>query len=83
MPRRPSRQTPGRGGGWQSSKLREAVLSRAGYRCEAIIGGLRCEELEGLQAHHLIPLRRGGTNDPANGVALCWRHHGMVERATG
>lgn len=82
VPKRASRQTPGRGGGWQSSKFRDAVLSRAGHRCEARIGGIRCQALEGLQAHHVVPLVGGGSNDPTNGVCLCRKHHGIVERET-
>jgi len=30
----------------------------------------------GIEAHHVIDLVAGGSNDPkANGVALCRRHH--------
>ena len=32
-----------------------------------------------LTAHHLIGLRDGGSNDPANGVALCGSCHAKVE----
>ena len=80
-PRRPSRQTAGRGGGWAASKFRKAVLARAGYRCEAMVGGLRCEVLEGLEAHHWRALANGGSNDPSNGVCLCRKHHRLAESA--
>jgi predicted restriction endonuclease len=37
--------------------------------------------MAGLQAHHVIPLRKGGKNDPiTNGVCLCPAHHRIVER---
>lgn len=52
-----------------------AVRSRAQGRCE------RCgiteadararDDGRGLECHHILPLSRGGTNDPSNGVALC------------
>jgi hypothetical protein len=75
------RQTPGRGGGRAAQRFRDAVLTRAAYQCEAIINGIRCERREGLEAHHLIPLRKGGANDPiTNGVCLCPAHHRIVER---
>ena len=34
-----------------------------------------CGSTVRLAAHHLIPLSRGGANDPANVVALCQSHH--------
>lgn len=73
-PRRANRQTPGRGGGWQAAKFRSEVLRFAGYVCQ------RCGADGALQAHHVRPLVEGGTNDPANGVALCRRCHEAVER---
>lgn len=42
-----------------------------------------CEAREGLEAHHLRPLAKGGTNTAANGIALCRKHHRIVERVTG
>jgi predicted restriction endonuclease len=60
------------------------VLRRAGYRCQAVENGARCDVTgaENLHAHHITGLRVGGTNDPANGVALCRPHHGRVEAAS-
>lgn len=79
-PVRRNRKTPGRGGGRAAARFRDAVLARAGWQCEAIIHGIRCERREGLEAHHVVPLRRGGTNDPIrNGVCLCPAHHRIVE----
>jgi hypothetical protein len=73
----PSRQTKGRGSGWDASSFRAAVLARAGGRCEHGRGaGDRCAATEGLEAHHRDDLVAGGSNDPkANGVALCRVHH--------
>lgn len=79
-PKRRNRQTPRRGGGAAARRFRAAVLAKAGHRCEATIDGVRCEETEYLEAHHLRNVRDGGTNEAANGVALCRKHHRQVER---
>jgi len=79
-PVRRSRKTPGRSSR-AAATFRDAVLARARFQCEAVIGGVRCERREGLEAHHVIPLRKGGRNDPiTNGVCLCGAHHRIVER---
>ena len=60
-------------------RFRSAVLSAAGYRCQAVIAGKRCTVTgaRNLEAHHLDGVARG--NDPARGVALCPTHHALVE----
>lgn len=58
---------------------RAEVLRRAGYRCEWIDGGRRCERRapeHRLFADHIRERRDGGAAlDPANGQALCGSHH--------
>jgi 5-methylcytosine-specific restriction enzyme A len=58
---------------------REAVVRRAGRRCEAIDNGWRCTKAEPhhrMFADHRVELRDGGSLlDPANGQCLCGRHH--------
>lgn len=58
---------------------RDAVLARAGGRCEWVEGGVRCPKAEPghrLVADHIVERRDGGAAlDPANGQALCWSHH--------
>jgi 5-methylcytosine-specific restriction protein A len=57
---------------------REAVLRRAGYRCEAVENGLRCKVSAParLFADHIVERRDGGAAlDPANGQCLCGSHH--------
>lgn len=59
---------------------REAVIARAGRRCEAIEGdGRRCTKAEPknrMFADHKIERADGGADlDPANGQCLCGRHH--------
>lgn len=76
----PDRITPGRGSGSTATKFRTAVLAKAGYRCEVVVDGVRCTATLHLEAHHVTGLREGGTNDPANGRAVCRRHHRMLER---
>jgi hypothetical protein len=60
------------------------VLHYARYRCEHVDAhGARCTVIDpaSLQAHHVIDLVAGGTNDPkANGQALCKVHHRALSR---
>ncbi len=63
---------------------RAACLARAGNRCqyEDPTHG-RCPVTSGLQAHHVTPARVAPElfNDPNNLLALCTRHHPVVEAA--
>jgi 5-methylcytosine-specific restriction endonuclease McrA len=54
-------------GWWEVRKL---VEKRSGGRCEALINGKRCGE-RGNEVHHIIPLSKGGTNNPSNLICLC------------
>ena len=36
-----------------------------------------CDETEGLEAHHIIPVSQGGQNTLDNGITLCREHHMM------
>lgn len=57
---------------------REAVLRRAGYRCEAVDDGRRCERQAPARmfADHIIERSDGGAAlDPENGQCLCGSHH--------
>jgi predicted restriction endonuclease len=57
------------------------VLANAGYRCAAIENGVRCDETERLEAHHVRPIALGGDpHDPTNGAAVCPAHHRVLER---
>lgn len=50
--------------------FREAVLGRAGGRCQG------CGQTgKKLYADHVVELRDGGTHDPKNGRALCGSCH--------
>lgn len=81
-PERASRRTPGRGTGTDAAAFRRAVLEAAGYRCEVVERGRRCDVrgAAGLEAHHVVPIRAGGDpTDPENGRAVCRRHHRLIE----
>jgi 5-methylcytosine-specific restriction endonuclease McrA len=59
--------------------VRRKVLARDRHRCRAP----GCGRTRFLEVHHLKPRRRGGTNDPANLIALCVACHTMWhERST-
>lgn len=66
---------------------RQAVLDRQGGRC-AECGAVIAERrggswsmLPGAGVHHVVPLRSGGTNDPANLAGLCGRCHARADAA--
>jgi 5-methylcytosine-specific restriction protein A len=58
---------------------REAVIARAGRRCEAVGQSGRCRKAEPghrMFADHKHEVRDGGAlYDPANGECLCGSHH--------
>ncbi len=60
---------------------REAVLQRAGYRCEWHGQGVRCDRtapMHRMFADHVVERRDGGAAfDVSNGQCLCGSHHGL------
>jgi hypothetical protein len=60
-------------------RWREAVIARAGRRCEAVDNGQRCRKAEPrsrMFADHKVELRDGGAPfDVDNGQCLCGAHH--------
>jgi 5-methylcytosine-specific restriction endonuclease McrA len=66
-----------RGSAWH--KVRALVLARDGYVC-VVCGRVST----GLEVAHVIPKRKGGTDNPSNLRTLCRVHHadkGGVRRA--
>ena len=63
----------------EHKQFRDAVLQRAGYRCEWIENGQRCAKAapqHRLYADHIKERRDGGNlTDPNNGMCLCGSHH--------
>jgi len=53
--------------------LRDQVLARDGWQCQE--ANACCQGP--LQIHHILPLSRGGSNEPENLVTLCFYHHCM------
>ncbi len=67
---------------YQSAEFRawrQAVIDRAGGRCEAMIGDKRCWKAaprNRMFADHIVELREGGAPfDVENGQCLCGAHH--------
>lgn len=60
---------------------REQVLINAGFRCQAIEDGQRCDRRapeHRMFADHVVERRDGGAPlDPLNGQCLCGKHHTM------
>lgn len=60
---------------------REAVIARAGRRCEAVENGGRCWKAEPrhrMFADHIVERKDGGAPfDPGNGQCLCGAHHSL------
>lgn len=50
--------------------LRERILKRANYRCQAVWDGLICGK-PAVVADHIVRRRDGGADSEANGRALC------------
>ena len=53
--------------------LRDMILTRDNYQC--VEGDGYCDGP--LQIHHIVPLSKGGPNDPDNLTTLCVYHHSL------
>jgi diadenosine tetraphosphate (Ap4A) HIT family hydrolase len=60
--------------GYISGTLRYEVLKRARFRCE--LCGVSAD-VRALEVDHIVPRNRGGTDDPDNLQALCYRCNSM------
>ena len=60
--------------GYISGTLRYEVLKRARFRCE--LCGISAD-VRALEVDHIVPRNRGGTDDPDNLQALCYRCNAM------
>lgn len=56
--------------------VRREALERAGWRCEWVEDGQRCDRPGRLEVDHVVPLKAGGAPfDLENLQALCRPHH--------
>jgi hypothetical protein len=53
--------------------LRDMILTRDNYECTEEDGYCNGP----LQIHHIVPLSKGGPNDPDNLTTLCYYHHSL------
>jgi hypothetical protein len=58
---------------------RRAVLTRDGYRCQAP----GCQHVHGLDVHHILSRRLGGSNKLDNLITLCRGCHQLVHEMGG
>ena len=54
------------------------VLTEAGYRCAVPT----CRTILAIDLHHIVEVRDGGANEPANLLALCPTCHALFHRGT-
>jgi len=57
---------------YEGKNFREKVLKRDGYTCQI------CGSKKNLEAHHIVPRSKGGTNLVENGITLCKDCHRAV-----
>lgn len=58
------------------TKTREFLLTECGYRCAVPT----CRTILALDMHHIWEVNAGGTDDPANLIALCPTCHALYHR---
>src|SRR5438874_3767132 len=59
-------------------KTRVIVLTESGYRCAVPT----CRNILALDMHHIWEVSAGGSDDPANLIALCPTCHALYHRGT-
>lgn len=68
-----------RGSGPERDRFRRLTLAKTGGRCAIP----NCSTpFDGVEAHHLLRVTEGGSNDAqVNGMPLCRTHHRAAERS--
>ena len=65
----------------RTAEQTHGVNLRDRSQCTFIDGnGRRCGERKDLHVHHVLPVSRGGSNDPENLTTLCVFHHELVHQ---
>ncbi len=60
---------------------KHAVHARDRGRCTYTdADGHRCGTDRWVDIHHIVPVARGGSNEPENLVTLCWAHHDLIHQ---
>src|SRR5712675_1180017 len=60
------------------ARTRLFLLTESGYRCAVPI----CRNILALDMHHIWEVSAGGSDDPANLIALCPTCHALYHRGT-
>jgi 5-methylcytosine-specific restriction protein A len=68
-----TRQQRGYGAAWD--KLRKRILERDHYLCQPCLRGAPSRITLAREVDHVLPKAKGGTDDPANLVAICTPCH--------
>jgi hypothetical protein len=64
-----------------TAEQRHAVNHRDAGQCTALHeNGERCEHTKWIDIHHIVPVSKGGSNDPSNLRTLCWFHHDLIHQ---
>lgn len=64
-----------------SAIVRHLVFTRDQGRCTHVdASGVRCNQDRWIDFHHIIPVSRGGGNEPDNLTSLCTFHHDLVHQ---
>ena len=65
------------------AESRHEAVARDGGRCSFVgADGKRCDSDRWLHLHHVVPVAKGGTDDPTNLVCLCSEHHALVHQTS-
>ena len=63
------------------AESRHEAVARDDGRCSFVgADGKRCDSDRWLHLHHVVPVARGGTDEPTNLVCLCSEHHALVHQ---
>ena len=64
-----------------AARARHIVNARDQARCTFMgLAGNRCTNDRWLHTHHILPVCKGGGNEPANLTTLCSFHHDLVHQ---
>jgi len=64
-----------------AARARHIVNARDQARCTFVdLTGNRCSSDRWLHTHHILPVSKGGGNEPANLTTLCSFHHDLVHQ---